>query len=284
MDSLVQLTNVNKQYGSTKALDNVTLEIPAGRIVGLVGPNGAGKTTMLRALTGLIDYEGDISILGVEPKNDRPQLMNKTCVIHDIPVLPPWMTVAQVLQFQEEIHAGFHRDQCEEILKTTEITFDKKIKHLSKGMKTQLHLAMVLSTDTQLLILDEPTHGLDILFRKRLYTAVLEDYFDETKPVLISTHQVEEVEHILTDVIFINHGKVVTYESMETLNEKYVLLTVNKEDAEKAQAFNPLTENSMMGKKIFLLKNPDRDKIEKLGEISTPSVSDIFMGLMGGAS
>lgn len=284
MNSLVQLNNVNKQYGSTRALDGVTLEIPAGRIVGLVGPNGAGKTTMLRALTGLIDYEGDISILGVEPKNDRPQLMNKTGVIHDIPVLPPWMTVAQVLQFQGEIHTGFHRDQCKAMLKTTEITFDKKIKHLSKGMKTQLHLAVVLSTDTQLLILDEPTHGLDILFRKRLYTAVLEDYFDETKSVLISTHQVEEVEHILTDVIFINHGKVVTYESMETLNEKYVLLTVNKEEAEKAQEFNPLTENSMLGKKIFLLKNPDRGKIEKLGEISTPSVSDIFMGLMGGAS
>lgn len=284
MNSLVQLNNVNKQYGSTKALDDVTLDIPGGRIVGLVGPNGAGKTTMLRALTGLIDYEGKITILNVEPKHNRPELMNKTGVIHDIPVLPPWMTVKQVLTFQENIHSGFHREKCEKMLKTTEVTLDKKVKHLSKGMKTQLHLAVVLSTDTQLLILDEPTHGLDILFRKQLYTSVLEDYFDETKSVLISTHQIEEVEHILTDVIFINHGKIILYETMEKLNEKYVLLTVNKADAEKVQKMNPLTESSILGKKIFLLINPDIKKIEKLGEVSTPSVADIFMAIMGGTA
>lgn len=284
MNSLVKLDNVNKSFGITKALDGISLEIQGGRIVGLVGPNGAGKTTLLRALTGLIDYEGKISILGTEPKNDRSQLMNKTGVIHDIAVLPPWMTVKQVLAFQKEMHNGFHRNRCENMLKTTEITLEKKVKHLSKGMKTQLHLAIVLSTDTQLLILDEPTHGLDIIFRKRLYSSVLEDYFDETKSVLISTHQVEEVEHILTDVIFINHGKIILYESMETLNEQYVLLTVKKDQADDVRKMNPLTENALLGKTTFLLEKPDREKINKLGELSTPSVSDIFMGLIGGKS
>lgn len=284
MNSLVQLNHVSKQFGDTKALDGITLDIPSGRIVGLIGPNGAGKTTLLRTLTGLIDYDGEISILGVEPKHSRPELMNKTGVIHDIAVLPPWMTVKQVLIFQEEIHSGFHREYCEDILKSTEITMNKKVKHLSKGMKTQLHLAVVLATDTQLLILDEPTHGLDILFRKRLYSAVLEDYFDESKSILISTHQVEEVEHILTDVIFINHGKIVLYESMEHLNEKYTLLTVADSDAEKVRAMNPVTESSILGKKVFLLEKPDREKIKALGEVTAPSVTDIFMAIVGGAA
>ncbi|MFQ6677370.1 MAG: ABC transporter ATP-binding protein [Fidelibacterota bacterium] len=283
MNHLVELKNVNKRFGSTKALDDISLKIPGGRIVGLVGPNGAGKTTMLRALTGLISYDGEISILGVEPKKDRPKLMEKTGVIHDIPVLPPWMTVNQVLKFQENIHPGFHLSQCEKMLESTEITFNKKIKHLSKGMKTQLHLAIVLSSDTQLLILDEPTHGLDILFRKRLYSSVLEDYFDETKSVLISTHQVEEVEHILTDVIFINHGKIILYESMERLSEKYVLLTVADAEAEKVRKMNPLTENYLLGKRTFLLDTPDRKIIEELGKVSPPTVVDIFMAIMGGA-
>jgi len=251
MNDLVQLNNVNKQFGNTKALDGITLNIPSGRIVGLVGPNGAGKTTLLRSLTGLIDYEGQISILGTEPKIDRPQLMNKTGVIHDIAVLPPWMTVKQVLKFQENTHQGFHRDRCEDMLKTTDITFDKKIKHLSKGMKTQLHLAIVLSTETQLLILDEPTHGLDIIFRKRLYSSVLEDYFDETKSVIISTHQVEEVEHILTDVIFINHGRLILYESMDALLERFVLLTVKRDDEEKIQKMKPLTKVQFLGITYF---------------------------------
>ncbi len=283
MNSLVQLKNVSKRFGTTKALNSISLDIPKGRIVGLVGPNGAGKTTMLRALTGLIDYEGEISILGVEPKNDRPKLMEKTGVIHDIAVLPPWMTVKQILSFQKEIHPYFHRDRCEIMLESTEITLDKKVKYLSKGMKTQLHLSLVLSTDTNLLILDEPTHGLDILFRKRLYSSVLEDYFDESKSVLISTHQVEEVEHILTDVIFINHGEIILYESLEHLNEKYALLTVAESDAEKVREMNPLTENSLLGTRIFMLEKPDMEKIEALGKVSAPSVVDIFMAIMGGA-
>jgi len=283
MNSLVQLKNVSKRFGTTKALNSISLDIPKGRIVGLVGPNGAGKTTMLRALTGLIDYEGEISILGVEPKNDRPKLMEKTGVIHDIAVLPPWMTVKQILSFQKEIHPYFHRDRCEIMLESTEITLDKKVKYLSKGMKTQLHLSLVLSTDTNLLILDEPTHGLDILFRKRLYSSVLEDYFDESKSVLISTHQVEEVEHILTDVIFINHGEIILYESLEHLNEKYALLTVAESNAEKVREMNPLTENSLLGTRIFMLEKPDMEKIEALGKVSAPSVVDIFMAIMGGA-
>jgi ABC-2 type transport system ATP-binding protein len=210
--------------------------------------------------------------------------MENIGVIHDISVLPPWMTVEQVLEFQIGIHSKFDKEKCEKMLKKTEITLNKKVKQLSKGMKTQLHLSIVLATETQLLILDEPTHGLDILFRKRLYSSVLEDFFDETKSVLVSTHQVEEVGHILTDVIFINHGKIILYERMETLNETYVLLTVKKEIAEQVRTMNPLTESAMLGKTTFLLERPDREKIEKMGEISNPSVSDIFMGLMGGTS
>jgi ABC-2 type transport system ATP-binding protein len=283
MNNLVKLKGVSKQYGKTKALDNVSLDIPEGRIVGLVGPNGAGKTTMLRALTGLIDYEGKISVMDVEPKIDRPQLMSKTGVIHDISVLPPWMTVKQVLEFQHDIDEKFDKEKCEEVLKTTEVTLGKKVKQLSKGMKTQLHLAIVLSTNTKLLILDEPTHGLDIIFRKRFYSSILEDYFNDTKSVLISTHQIEEVEHILTDVVFINHGKVILYKSIIDLNEKYILLTVDNVNVEKVRAENPLTESALLGKKVFLMERLNAEKVLEYGEISTPSVSDIFLSIMGGS-
>nr|MBC8192181.1 ABC transporter ATP-binding protein [FCB group bacterium] len=204
MSALIELKNVSKSYGDFKALESVNLEIPPGRIVGLVGPNGAGKTTLLRALTGELDYQGEAKVLGFEPRTHRADLMEKTGVIHDIAVLPSWMKVKELLNFLEGIHPGFHREKAEHFLKATTIPMDKKIKTLSKGMKTQLHLAVTLAADTRLLILDEPTHGLDILFRKQLYTSVLEDYFDEEKSILISTHQIEEVEHILSDVIFIN--------------------------------------------------------------------------------
>ncbi|MBN4080835.1 ABC transporter ATP-binding protein [Caldithrix abyssi] len=284
MNNLVQINQVSKQFGSTKALDGINLKIPAGQIVGLIGPNGAGKTTLMRALTGLIDYDGSISMLDIEPKNNRPELMEKTGVIHDITVLPPWMTVKQVLAFQAGVHPKFNREHCETILQSTEITMAKKVKQLSKGMKTQLHLALVLATDTQLLILDEPTHGLDILFRKRLYSSILEDYFDQTKSVLISTHQVEEVEHILTDVIFINKGQIVMHKSMDELKQGFVLVTVPNADADTIRAMNPLTESTLLGKKMFLLQDPDRDIVLSLGEVTTPSISDIFVAIMGGAA
>jgi ABC-2 type transport system ATP-binding protein len=261
----------------------VSLEIPAGRIVGLVGPNGAGKTTLLRALTGELDYEGSAKVLGVEPREKRAELMQNTGVIHDIAVLPSWMKVKELLNFMEGIHSGFNREKAETFLKTTTIPMGKKIKTLSKGMKTQLHLAVTLATETKLLILDEPTHGLDILFRKQLYSSVLEDYFDEEKTLLISTHQIEEVEHILSDVIFINKGKILLYTSIEDLGKRYSQLTIPADQADSLrEKLQPISEYSLLGRKVFLLDNTETKSLVGYGDVQTPSVADIFVALMGG--
>jgi ABC-2 type transport system ATP-binding protein len=282
MESLIRIQDVNKHYGSTQALKNVTLEIPPGRIVGLVGPNGAGKTTLLRAVTGGIDYQGEISILGLEPRKQRDKLMAFTGVIHDVAVLPPWMRVREVLDYLEGVHPHFDRQQCEGFLATTAIQLRKKVKHLSKGMKTQLHLSLLLSTQTRILILDEPTHGLDILFRKRLYTSVLEDYFDGDKSILISTHQVEEVEHILSDVVFIRDGEILLYTSMDDFRERFVQVVVPADKVEEARKFEPLSEYLLFGRKVLLFRDADRDALKSLGEVQVPSVADVFVALMGG--
>mgnify|MGYP002640358703 FL=1 len=285
MSALIELKNVSKSYGDLKALDSVNLEIPPGKIVGLVGPNGAGKTTLLRALTGELDYQGEARVLGYEPRTQRVELMGKTGVIHDIAVLPSWMKVKELLNFLEGIHPGFHREKAESFLKTTTIPMDKKIKSLSKGMKTQLHLAVTLAADTKLLILDEPTHGLDILFRKQLYTSVLEDYFDDEKSILISTHQIEEVEHILSDVIFINKGKILLYASIEELAQRFTQLTVPADQAEELRdQLKPMSEYGILGRRVFLLENTDSKALVGLGDTQTPSVADIFVALMGGES
>ncbi|NQV49730.1 MAG: ABC transporter ATP-binding protein [Candidatus Marinimicrobia bacterium] len=285
MSALIELKNISKSYGDLKALDNVSLEILPGRIVGLVGPNGAGKTTLLRALTGELDYTGEAKVLGYEPRSQRAELMLETGVIHDISVLPSWMKVNELLGFMDGIHPGFNRETAETFLKTTTIPMDKKIKSLSKGMKTQLHLAVTLATETKLLILDEPTHGLDILFRKQLYTSVLEDYFDEEKSLLISTHQIEEVEHILSDVIFINKGKILLYASIEELGERFTQLTIPADQADKLRTeLKPMSEYGILGRRVFLLENADTQALVKMGDIQTPSVADIFVALMGGAA
>lgn len=283
MTTLIEMKNVTKNYGDLKALDAISLEIPAGRIVGLVGPNGAGKTTLLRALTGELDYQGDVKVLGREPRTQRAELMLETGVIHDVAVLPSWMKVEELLSFMVGVHPGFSIEKAETFLKTTTIPMSKRIKTLSKGMKTQLHLAVTLATNTKLMILDEPTHGLDILFRKQLYTSVLEDYFDEDKSLLISTHQIEEVEHILSDVIFINKGKVLLHASIEELGERFTQLTVPSEKAEEVRnTLNPLSEYGILGRRVFLLENPELNAIAAYGEVQTPSVADIFVALMGG--
>jgi len=285
MSALIELKNVTKTYGDLRALDAVSLEIPAGRIVGLVGPNGAGKTTLLRAITGELDYSGEAIVQGLEPRSQRAELMLKTGVIHDIAVLPSWMRVRELLAFMEGVHAGFARDKAEAFLKTTTIPMDKKIKTLSKGMKTQLHLAVTLATDTQLLILDEPTHGLDILFRKQLYTNVLEDYFDKEKSILISTHQIEEVEHILSDVIFINNGKILLHASIDELGQRFSQLTIPSDQADELRTkLNPISEYGILGRRVFLLENTEEKALVGLGDIQTPSVADIFVALMGGAA
>jgi len=283
MSALIELKNISKSYGDLKALDNINLEIPPGRIVGLVGPNGAGKTTLLRALTGELDYTGEAKVLGYEPYSRRAELMLKTGVIHDISVLPSWMKVAELLNFMHGIHPGFDRKKAETFLERTTIPMDKKIKSLSKGMKTQLHLAVTLATETRLLILDEPTHGLDILFRKQLYTSVLEDYFDEERSLLISTHQIEEVEHILSDVIFINKGKILLYASIEELGKRFTQLTIAADQAnELRDKLKPMSEYGILGRRVFLLESADTKALVKLGDIQTPSVADIFVALMGG--
>ncbi len=285
MSALIELTNLSKSYGDLKALDSVTLSIPAGKIVGIVGPNGAGKTTLLRALTGELDYLGDAKVLDFEPRSQRAELMGKTGVIHDISVLPSWMKVKELLNFMEQIHPGFHREKAETFLNSTTISMDNKIKTLSKGMKTQLHLAVTMAADTNLLILDEPTHGLDILFRKQLYTSVLEDYFDDEKTILISTHQIEEVEHILSDVIFINKGKVLLYASIEELGQRFTQLTIPSDKADELrEQLKPMSEYGLLGRKVFLLENTESKALVGLGDIQTPSVADIFVALMGGAS
>ena len=284
MDALIQIKNVNKSFGATQALRSVSLDIPAGRIVGLVGPNGAGKTTLLRALTGGTDYRGEIRVLGLEPHRQRRELMAYTGVIHDVAVLPPWMQVAHVLDYVGNVHPHFSRERCQELLASTNIGLKKKVKQLSKGMKTQLHLSLVLATDTRLLIMDEPTHGLDILFRKQFYTSVLEDYFDGDKSILISTHQVEEVEHILSDVIFIREGEVLLYTSMDDLRETFAQVSVSAEQAEEVRRLGPLTEAELFGRKVFLLRDVDRATLEPLGEVQVPSVADVFVALMGAAA
>lgn len=282
MDPLIHMEGVTKKYGSHVALQDATLDIPAGKIVGLVGPNGAGKTTLMRALTGLISYRGDISVLGMEPMENRHTLMERTGVIHDVSVLPPWMKVSQILDFQAQVHPRFSKSRCEKLLAETSVTENRKIKQLSKGMKTQLHLSLMLATDSDVLILDEPTHGLDILFRKQFYNSVLEDYFDGQKSIIVSTHQIEEVEHILSDVIFIKQGKILMYDEIDNLHKRFVQVTVSEQNLEQARKQNPLQETSLIGKKVLLYKDVKREEVDHLGEVKTPSLADIFVVLMGG--
>jgi len=281
VNPIVEIQNLNKSFGKLKALNQINLTINPGKIVGLIGPNGSGKTTMLRALTGLIEYEGNISILGQEPKLFRAELMKNVGVIHDIPVIPQWMKVWQALEFQRQFNTNFNIEKCNEQLSKTNIKNNQKVGTLSKGMKTQLHLAMVLSTDTQFLVLDEPTHGLDILFRKQFYNSILEEYFNETRSIFISTHQIEEIEHILSDVIFIRKGEIILLDSLENLNQKYSSISVNEKNANDIRKLNPLSEQKILGSINFLLKDIEKSKIDKYGQISKPSISDIFVAIMG---
>lgn len=281
MNSIVEIKNLSKSYGQLKALDNVSLDITPGKIVGLIGSNGSGKSTMLRALTGLIEYDGFISILGNEPKKTRSNLMKDVGVIHDIPVIPPWMKVKQAMEFQSNMHPQFDLEKFKKQLSKTNIELNQKVNTLSKGMKTQLHLAMVLSTESKFLVLDEPTHGLDILFRKQFYNSILEDYFNEERSVFISTHQVEEIKHILSDVVFIRKGKIILSDSIENLHKKYLSIVINEELENKIRKFNPIFEQKVLGRINFILKNVDKSEIEKYGEINTPSISDIFVAIMG---
>jgi ABC-2 type transport system ATP-binding protein len=283
MTSLVSAEGVTKNFGSFTAIDNVSFEIESGRILGLIGPNGAGKTTLLKALLGLTDCEGQLSVMGLDPFRQRKELMQNICFIADVAVLPRWIRVTQLLDYVEAIHPNFSRKRADELLQHTKIMANSKVKELSKGMVTQLHLSIIMSIDAKLLVLDEPTLGLDIIFRKEFYANLLNDYFDEERTILITTHQVEEVENLLTDIIFINDGKILLDSPMESLADTYTEVAASGDDADRARGLGPISEGQMFGKSVMLFEGINREHLEGLGDIRTPSVADLFVAKVKGA-
>ena len=282
MNALIQARHLTKTYGATKALDDVSFDIESGRIVGLIGPNGAGKTTALKAILGLTDFDGDLSVNGVDPRKDRTKLMEDVCFIADVAVLPRWLRVREAIEFVGGVHPRFSREKCDAFLAHTKITPGMRVRELSKGMIVQLHLALVMAIDAKLLVLDEPTLGLDILYRKSFYETLLGDYFDENKTIIVTTHQIEEIEHILTDLMFIQGGKIVLSATMDAIGERYVEVMVNPEHAAAARALGPLNERQIFGKSIFLFDGIDKARLAQLGELHKPSVADLFVATMKG--
>ncbi|WP_223789692.1 ABC transporter ATP-binding protein [Marinicella meishanensis] len=280
MSHILSAQNVNKKYGNFQALKNVNIDISKGKIVGLIGPNGAGKTTLLKSVLGLDSCDGELKVLGIDPYKKRADLMKEICFIADVAVLPKWIKVSQLLQFTEQTHPNFDVEQAKYFLTKTKIKMNHKVKELSKGMTAQLHLALVMSIDAKLLVLDEPTLGLDILFRKQFYDNLLNDYFDNERTIIITTHQVEEIEHILTDVVFIREGEIVLNANMDELTNSYFEVMVNQDHYEEAMKHKPLTMRKVFGKYIMLFHSHSRDVIETLGEVQRPSVSDLFVALM----
>ncbi|MBT5218999.1 MAG: ABC transporter ATP-binding protein [Woeseia sp.] len=284
MTSLVSARNVSKSYGTTRAVDDVSFEIEKGRIMGLIGPNGAGKTTLLKAVLGLTDCQGSLSVLGLDPFRQRKELMQNICFIADVAVLPRWIKVSQLLDFLQSIHPRFSRERAEELLSQTKIRKTAKVRELSKGMVTQLHLSIITAIDAKLLVLDEPTLGLDIIFRKDFYANLLNDYFDEERTIIITTHQVEEIENLLTDVMFIDDGRVLLDAQMDDLSSQFVELMTTSENAAQAQQFNPIYEKDVFGKKVLTFEGIDRDKLAGLGELRTPNVADLFVAKVKGGA
>ena len=283
MNAVVNASGLRKAYKNTLALDGARFSIPAGRIVGLIGPNGAGKTTALKAILGLIPFEGELSVLGKDPRKERDALMNDICFIADVAVLPRWIRVREVAAFVEGVHPRFSRERFERFIAGTQLKPAMKVKEMSKGMIVQLHLALVMAIDARLLVLDEPTLGLDILYRKQFYQRLLEDYFDEEKTILITTHQVEEVEHILTDVMFIRDGKVVLDAPMEAVGERYVEVLVDADKLDAARALKPLDERALaFGKTVMLFDGVPQPQLRELGETRIPGLADLFVATMKG--
>lgn len=282
MTMIVEARGLTKQFGKVRALDNADFTVEAGAITGLIGPNGAGKTTALKALTGLCDFDGELSVAGRDPRSGRHKLMEEVCFIADVGILPKWMTVKQLLDYVEGVHPRFSRDKAEQLLRTTQILSHSRIKTLSKGMVTQLHLAVVMAIDVKLLVLDEPTLGLDIIYRKEFYDRLLNDYFDGSRTVIISTHQVEEVEALLTQLIFINRGRIALDATMSELADRYVEVLVDNRRLELAEQLGPIHRRSLLGKKSFIFEGVDRARLAELGELHTPSVADLFVAKLKG--
>lgn len=282
VNSVISARNISKQYGKQRVLDNLNFEIAPGRIVGLIGPNGSGKTTTLKAILGLGDFDGDMQVLGLDPRTQRDALMNDVCFIADVAILPRWLKVKDAIAFVEGVHPRFNRARAEQFIAQTKLKPDMKVKDMSKGMVAQLHLALIMAIDAKLLLLDEPTLGLDILYRKQFYQNLLEDYFDENKSIVITTHQVEEVEHILSDVIFINEGKIVLDTSMEQLAERFVEVLINPDQMEQARALKPLSQRTVFGKSAMLFESVGTDILRALGDIRQPGIAEIYLATMKG--
>lgn len=280
MESIVKARSLSKFYGSFCALDHVDLDIPPGAITGLIGPNGAGKTTTLKALLGLCDFEGELQVVGRDPRIARHKLMEDVCFIADVGILPRWMKVQQSLDYVEGVHPRFNRSRAEAFLATTEIRRSNRIKALSKGMITQLHLALVMAIDVKLLVLDEPTLGLDIIYRKEFYDRLLNDYYDGDRTVIISTHQVEEIETLLTHLLFIERGRLVLDLPMSAIAERYIEVLVSAEALDQALALKPIHVRSLLGKKACLFENRTREELRQFGDLHTPGVSDLFVAKM----
>jgi ABC-2 type transport system ATP-binding protein len=277
----IEARGLRKSYGSTIALDGIDLHVGEGRIVGLIGPNGAGKSTALNAILGLTPYEGQLSVLGRDPWTERDQLMRDVCFIADVAVLPRWMRVSQALDYLAGVHPRFDRAKAEAFLARTDIKRRSKVRELSKGMVTQLHLALVMAIDAKLLVLDEPTLGLDILVRKQFYDSLLNDYFDRERTIVVTTHQVEEIQDVLTDLMFINRGRIVFQCSMEDIEARYVEVMVHPEQVAAARALGPIRERQIFGRSVLLFDRADRQQLAALGDVRTPSIADLFVAIMG---
>ena len=277
----IEARGLRKAFGTTIALDGVNLRIEEGRILGLIGPNGAGKTTALNAILGLTPYQGELRVLGRDPWAERDQLMRDVCFISDVAVLPRWARVSQLLDYVAGVHPRFDRAKAEAFLARTDIQTASKVRELSKGMVTQLHLALVMAIDARLLVLDEPTLGLDILYRKQFYDSLLNDYFDRTRTIVVTTHQVDEIQDVLTDVMFINRGRIVFTCSMEEFESRYVEVTLNPEQVAAARSLRPMHERQVFGRSILLFDRVDREQLAALGEVRTPSIADLFVAMLG---
>ncbi|HWF99350.1 MAG TPA: ABC transporter ATP-binding protein [Steroidobacteraceae bacterium] len=282
--AVIEARALRKAYGKTVALDGIDLKIEPGRILGLIGPNGAGKSTALSSILGLIPYEGKLEVLGLDPWRSRDQLMREVSFIADVAVLPRWLRVSQALDYVAGVHPRFDRAKAERLLARTAIRRGSRIRELSKGMVTQLHLALIMAIDARLLVLDEPTLGLDILYRKQFYDALLTDYFDRDRTILVTTHQVEEIQNVLTDFMFIHHGRIALSCSMEEFETRYAEVTVPAEHLAAARQLRPIHERQVFGRSTLLFDGAERGQLEQFGNVRTPGIADVFVAVLGNAT
>lgn len=277
MECVIEAKHVNKSYGEKIVLKDINLQIPSGKIIGLIGPNGAGKTTFLKGILGLSPVDGELRVLGFDPHKERVKLLEQVSFIADTAILPRWINVSELISYTEAVHPRFSREKCMSFLNKTNITLKDKVKNLSKGMVTQLHLALIMAIDSKLLVLDEPTLGLDILYRKQFYESLLNDFYDAEKTILITTHQVEEIESVLTDLLFMNDGKIVLNETMDSVAESFVELHIDSPQKEAALRHNPIHMRSILGGYSFMYEQADRDQLSKLGRLINPNLADVFV-------